>query len=133
VLGVERDQQRDERVPRVGSSRTDDVAAYFTFDPAASRIMHRRVVHRRVDIHRISFPHRLVTIRRLVITLGGGFEDARVEHTHVAGKSGDHQVLVEGGNRSCGQRATGVHQNFEPFAEAIDVEPMVASRPRVTP
>ena len=74
-----------------------------------------------------------MTIDRLVITLGDWFEDARVEHTHVAGESDDHQVLVEGGDRSCGHRVSGVHQHFEPFAEAIDVELLVASRPRVTP
>ena len=128
MLGVERDQQRDDRVPRVGSPRTDDVAAHFTLEPVAARI-----VLRRVDIHHISFTHRLVTIHRLVITLGDWFEDARVEHTHVAGKSGDDDVRVEGGDRSCGHRVSGVHQHFEPFAEAIDVELPVASRPRGTP
>jgi hypothetical protein len=129
VLGVERDQQRDDRVPRVGSPRTDDVAARFTLEPVAARIVHRRVI----DMHRISFTHRLVTIRRPVITLGGWFEDARVEHTHVAGESDDHQIRVEGGDRSCGHRASAVHQHFEPFAEAIDVELLVASRPRSSP
>ena len=74
-----------------------------------------------------------MTIHRLVITLGGWFEDARVEHTHVAGQSGDDDVRVEGGDRSCGHRVSGVHQHFEPFAEAIDVELLVASRPRGTP
>ena len=85
-------------------------------------------------VHRnIPFTHRLLTIDRLVITLGDWFEDARVEHAHVAGKSGDDNVRVEGGDRSCGHRGSGVHQHFEPFAEAIDVELVVASRPPGTP
>ncbi len=90
-------------------------------------------MHRLVDIHHISFTHRLMTIHRLVVTLGGWFEDARVEYTHVAGESGDYEVRVEGGDRSRGYRVAGVHQHFEPFAEAIDVELAVASRPRGTP
>ena len=118
MLGVERDQQRDDRVPRVGSPRTDDVAGHFTLEPVAVRHSTR---------HRISFTHRLVTINRLVITLGNWFEDARVEHTHVAGESDDHQLLVEGGDDSSGHRVFRFHQHFEPFAEAIDVELLVAA------
>ncbi len=37
VLGVERDQQRDDRVPRVGSPRTDDVAGHLTLERIAAR------------------------------------------------------------------------------------------------
>jgi hypothetical protein len=77
--------------------------------------------------------HRFLGIRHLVIALGDWFEDARVEHAHVAGQSGDHELLVEAGDRSCRDRIAGVHQHFDPFAEAIDVEQLVASRPRVTP
>src|SRR5439155_6178526 len=119
------EQQRDDRIPRIGSPRTHDVAAHFTLEPVAAPIAHWR--------YRISFTHRLVTVHRLVITLRGWFEDAPVEHTHVARESDDHHILVEGGDRSCGHRVSGVHQHFEPFAEAIDVELVVASRLRVTP
>ena len=140
VLGGERNQQSDDCVPRVGSARTDDVAGHFALEPDGARLVHRRDVGRhrlgvppRVDIHRISFTHRVVTIRRLVITLRGWFEDAGIEHTHVAGKSGDDEGLVEAGHRPCGHRVPALHQYLDPFAEAIGVELLVASRPRVTP
>jgi hypothetical protein len=87
VLGVERGQQRDDRVPHVGSPPTDDVAADCTLEPVAARIVLRRVasMHRLVGIHHISFTHRLMTIHRLVITLRL-VRRCPVEYTHVAGK-----------------------------------------------
>src|SRR5262249_57928344 len=60
-------------------------------------------------------------------------ERARVEHTQVTGEAGDHQVLVEGGDGACCHGLSGVHQHFEPLAEAIDIEPFVASRLRGAP
>ena len=128
VLDLERDEERDDRIPRIGSPRPQQIPAHLTLEPVAARF-----VRRRVDTHHISFTQRLVTLDRLVITLGDWFEDARVEHTHVGRKSGDDDVRVEGGDRSCGHRVSGVHQHFEPLAEAIDVELPVASRPRGTP
>jgi hypothetical protein len=40
------------------------------------------------------------------------------------------EVPVEGGDGACRHRVSGVHQHFEPFAEAIDIELFVASRLR---
>ena len=117
VLGLERDEERDDRIPRIGSPRPHQIAAHFTLEPS----------------HRRSFTHRLVTICRLVITLGGWFEDARVEYTQVTAEADDHEVRVEGGDGACRHRVSGVHQHFEPFAEAIDIELFVASRLRVAP
>ena len=42
-------------------------------------------------------------------------------------------MLVEGGDGACGYRVSGVDQHFEPVAEAIDIELVVASRLRVAP
>ena len=52
---------------------------------------------------------------------------------HVAGESRDHQVLVDGGDDPRRHGIAGIHQQFEPFAEALLVEPCVAPRRRGAP
>ena len=117
VLGLERDEERDDRIPRIGSPRPHQIAAHFTLEHVTARLA----------------VHHVVAIDRLVITRCCRFERARVEYTQVTGEADDHQVLVEGGDGACGHRVSGVHQHFEPFAEAIDIELFVASRLRVAP
>jgi hypothetical protein len=77
--------------------------------------------------------HHLIAIHQLVVARFCRFEGARIEYTQVTGETDDHQVLVEGGDGACCRRFSGVHQHFEPFAEAIDIELFVASRLRVAP
>ena len=117
LLGLERDEERDDRIPRIGSPRPHQIAAHFTLEHVTARLA----------------VHHLVAIHRLVITRFRRFERARVEDTQVTGEADDHQVLVEGGDSACCHRVSGVYQHFEPFAEAIDIELFVASRLRVAP
>ena len=117
VLGLERDEKRDDGIPCIGSLRPHQVAAHLPLEHVADRLA----------------VHHLVAIHRLVITRFCRFECARVEDTQVTGEADDHQVLVEGGDGACGHRVPGVHQHFEPLAEAIDIEPFVASRLRRAP
>ena len=117
VFGLQRDEERNDRIPPIGSLRPHQIAAHFTLDHVTTRLA----------------VHLLVAIHRLVITRFRRFERARVEYTDVPGEADDHQVLVEGGDGACSHRVSGVHQHFEPFAEAIDIELFVASRLRVAP
>ena len=111
VLDLERDQERDDRIPRIGSPRPRQIAANLTLEDVTARL----AVHHSAAIH------------PLVITLFCRFERARVEDTEVTAEAEDHQVRVEGGDGACSHRVAGVHQHFEPFAEAIDIE--CSSRP----
>ena len=117
VLDIERDEERDDRIPRIGSPRPHQIAAHFTLEHVTARLA----------------VHLVVAIHRLVINRFCRFERARVEYPQVTGQADDHQVLVEGGDGACRHRVSGVHQHVEPFAEAIDIEPFVASRLRVAP
>ncbi len=112
VLDIERDEERDDRIPRIGSLRPHQIAAHFTLEHVTARLA----------------VHLLVAIHRLVIARFCRFERSRVEYTQVTGEADDHQVLVEGGDGACCHRVSGVHQHLEPFAEAIDIELDVASR-----
>ncbi len=112
VLDLERGEERDDRVPRIGSLRPHKVAADFTLDHVTARLA----------------VHLVVAIQRLVIARFRRFERAWVEYTQVAGKADDYQVLVEGGDGACCHRFSGIHQHVKPFAEAIDIELFVASR-----
>jgi hypothetical protein len=94
VLDLERDEEHHDRIPRVGSPRADKVAAHFTFEPIVIWIAHRLVA--------VALAHCLVAVDRFVIALGRRLKDARVEHTHVAGQTGDDQTCVEGGDGACG-------------------------------
>ena len=117
VLDLERGEERDDRIPRVGSPPPHQIAGHFTLDHVTARLA----------------VHPVVTIYRLVVTRFRRFERARIEYTHVAGQAEDHQALVEGGDGACCHRLSSVHQHVEPFAEAIDVELFVASGLRVAP
>ena len=117
VFGIERDEERDDRIPRPGSPCPHEIAAHFTLEHVTARLA----------------VHHLVAIHRLVITRCSRFERARVEDAYVTGEADDHQMRVEGGDGACCHRVSGVHQHFEPFAEAIDIELFVASRLRVAP
>ena len=105
MVGVEREKQRHDRVPRVGPARAHQIAAHFTLGAGEWR---------RVDVH------------RLIIARRGRREGCGIEDTDVAGESRNHQVLVDGGDGPCRHRVPGVHQQFEPFAEAVLIEPFVA-------
>ena len=64
VLGLERDEERDDRIPRIGSPRPHQIAAHFTLEHVTARLA----------------VHHLVAIHRLVITRFCRFERARVEY-----------------------------------------------------
>jgi hypothetical protein len=63
VLGLERDEERDDRIPCIGSPRAHQVAAHFTLEHVTARLA----------------VHHLVAIHRLVVTRFCRFERARVE------------------------------------------------------
>jgi hypothetical protein len=117
VLGLERDEERDDRIPDIGSPCPHQIAAHFTLEHVTARLA----------------VHHLVAIHRLVIACLCRFERSRVEYTQVAGEADDHQVLVEGGHGASCHGVSGVNQHFDPSAEAIDVELFVASRLRAAP
>src|SRR5262245_62516046 len=106
VVRIERGKERDDRIPRIGSSRPHQIAAHLTLEHVATRLA----------------VHHLVAIHRLVIVRRSRFERAWVEYTQVTGEAGDYQLLVERGDGAGGHRVSGVHQRLEPFAEAIDIE-----------
>ena len=57
----------------------------------------------------------------------------RVEDAYVPREPGDHEVLVHGGDGPRRHGAAGVDQQFEPFAEALRVETLVAARLSAAP
>ena len=73
------------------------------------------------------------SVDSLVVTLRDRFERAGVEDAHVASESGNHQVLIDGGNRSRGAGVAGVSQELEPFAEAVHIEPLIPPWPCTAP
>ena len=113
MVGLEREEQRHDRVPRVGSPGAQDIATHLTLGA---------VERRHVDVQR---RHRRPTP---TVAEGCGVED-----THVTGESGNYQVLVDGGNGPCGHSVPGARQQFEPFAKAVLIEPFVSTRLRVGP
>ena len=49
VLDIERDEERDDRIPRIGSPRPHQIAAHFTLEHVTARL----AVHLLVAIHRL--------------------------------------------------------------------------------
>ena len=117
MLDLERDKERDDRVPRVRSPRPQQVAAHFAFEHVAACLA----------------VHQVMTLDRFVVARCCWFECAGVEHPQVTREPGDHQLGVEGGEGTGGHRISGVDEHLEPLAEAIDVELFVAPGPRVAP
>ena len=112
MIGIEGEEQRHDRVPRVGPCRADQIAAHFACETAG-----------RGD----------TSVDSLVIALRDRFEGAEVEDAHVASESSNHQALIDGRDGSRGARAAGVNQELEPLAEALHVEPFVAPWLRAAP
>ena len=104
MVGVEREEKRDNRVPGVSRDSTHEIAAHFTLGTS---------VRGHVDV-------RWFTIERQG-------DRRRVEHAHVAGKPGNDEVLVHGCDGLRGHGAARVHQQFQPFAEALRVETLVVA------
>ncbi len=107
MLRVERHQDRDDRVPRVGTPGHDPVAA----DVAGESI---------VDGENRS---RFLSIRRRI-----GRDRRAVEDTRVSCEPGTHEIDVH--LRELLRRYGGArfHQHFEPHAETIGVELLVQAR-----
>src|SRR5258706_3639265 len=99
MIGVEREEQRDDGVPGVSRDSTHKIAAHFAFG---------------------TLVRRLVDIEWLTIERGG--DCRRVENAYVPGKAGDDEVLVHGGDDLRGHISACVHQRFQPLAEALRVE-----------
>lgn len=95
IVRIERRQQGDDRIPRVGAPRAHDVSAQLAVEAVDTRFC----------VDRIAFAQGLVPIDPLIVALGDRLEDARIEHTHVTAEADDHQVHVEPGD---GARGDGV-------------------------
>ena len=108
---IERDEERDDRIPRIGSPRPHQIAAHFTLEHVTARLA----------------VHQVVSLDRLIVCLRDGFERTRVEHTQVAAQAKDHQPLIQCGHGACGDRISGVNQHLEPFTEALDIELLVVT------
>ncbi len=110
MVGVEREEKRDDGIPGVGCDATHEIAAHHALGTC---------VRRRVDVE--------------WFTIDDGGDRRRVEDAYVLRESGHDEVLVHGGNRTSGHGATGVDQHFQPFAEARCVETLVVSWLRAPP
>ena len=110
MVGLEREEQRHDRVPRVAGDPTHEIPADDPF---------RTSVRGRVDV------------RCFIINRRGN--RGRVEHANVSGEPGDDEVLVHGGHRSRGDSGVCVHEHFHPVAEAVRVEMLVVAWLRAPP
>ena len=109
MVGVERQEQRDDRVPGVSPDRTHQIAADFAFDASGRR-------------------H--VRFNQLVIDQS---DRRRVEDAHVPREPGNHEVFVQVRDDPRRDFHAGVHQQFEPVTEAIRVELLVSPWLSVAP
>ena len=115
--GVEREEQRHDRVPRVGPDRTHQIAANFTLEASGGR---------HVPVGRL-------VIDCFILTRLGRSDRQRIEDAQVPRKPGNHEVLVQGRHNPRRDGLAGVHQHFDPFSKAIHVELFVSPRPGVAP
>ncbi len=107
MVGIQCEEQRHDRVPRVGAPCPYQVATHFT---------------REIPSWRHS------DVERLVIARDSRGEGRVVEHADVAGESRNHERFIDCGDGAGSGGAAAVHQEFDPLAEASLVEPFVASR-----
>ncbi len=104
MVGLEREENRDDRVPGVSRDSPQEIAAHFA----------------------------LGTSGRCHVAVGGfifeGRRDRRrVKNAYVPGEPGHDEVLVHGGNGPRGHGTACVHQELQPFAEALRVESLVVA------
>ena len=104
MVGVEREEKRDDRVPGVSRDSTHEIAAHFALGT---------LVRRHVDVGWFTIECR--------------GDRRRIENAHVPGEPGNDEVLVHGCNGPRGHGAACVHQQFQPFAEALRVETLVVA------
>ena len=106
--GFECEQERDHRVPRLGPPGVHEVAAHLTDEARQGRFLRAPILFRR--------------------RAGGWIEDA-----DVASQAGHDQASVDARDDARGKCLVGLDEGLEPFAEADDVEPIVAGRRGAAP
>src|SRR6266545_2847934 len=111
MSGVEREEKRDDRIPGVSPESTHEIAAYFALGTTP--------VRRHIDVGWFTIECR--------------GDRRRVENAYKPGEPGNDEVLVHGCNYQRGHGAVCVHQQFQPFAEALHVETLVVARLSASP
>jgi len=114
LLGIERDESVTIASHASALRARTRIAADFTLEHVSAGLA----------------VHQLGAIHPLVVNRFRRFENARVEYTQVTAEADDHQLRVERSDGACSHRVSGVHQTSSQFAEAIDIDCLVAPAAR---
>ena len=112
IVGIEREEHGDGRVPRVSPDRAHEVTTHFALGTSVRR---------------------QVVVNHFTIKIGGFGDRRRIEDADVPRKPGSQEMIVHSRDGSRGPVATFVRQQFEPLAKPLHIETLFAARSSAAP